>query len=429
MNYSLSNRAAVGLYQVLMYLLYIAGRVVGWIFPTSGFQERLGFYPTSELAQLPDGPRVWLHAASAGEVNAITPFCEAFRKARPETRIILTTTSKTGKKLAQENDLADAVFFAPLDMGPCIKRAFAAFKPAVYLIAETEFWPNILLSAAREKIPTLLLNGRVSDKSFPSYLKFKCLFAPALNGFSHCFVQTLEDERRLKALGVLEGKVSVAGQMKYDLPPPDMTAVQNFKESLNPPRKDILFTFGSLRTGEDDLLLPLIPELIQWAPEVKILLAPRHLKNSRVIQKKLTDMGVACALRSQIGTQTIPERVMILDTMGELAQSYVFSRGVFVGGTMVPIGGHNIMEPALTGVPVCFGPYTSNVAEAAEVLVRSGGGFQVQNPSQLLECFKRFMDEDFAKQAGQKARESVLSMRGATEKTVQGVLNWWPSKS
>jgi 3-deoxy-D-manno-octulosonic-acid transferase len=239
----------------------------------------------------------------------------------------------------------------------------------------------------------------------------------------------MDDLKKLRALGVPEKKVSIVGQLKHDLSPPDAMAVQKFKETLSLLRKDILFTFGSVRTGEDDLLIPLVPDLLKLSPDVKILLAPRHLKNIQLVQEKLKKIGVSSTLRSQMGIQTIPERVIILDTMGELAQSYAFSRAAFVGGTLVPIGGHNLMEPALATVPVCFGPYTNNLPEAAEVLVQSGGGFQLQDVSQLLECFRRFLDEDFAKNAGKNAHESVLSMRGATEKTVQGVLNWWPSEA
>jgi len=418
---------AIWFYKVLMFFLYIVARVIGLFYPSVGFGERLGFYPRQELAKLSEGSRIWMHAASAGEVNAISPLCAELRKVRPGVQIIITTTSNTGKNLVREKGSADAVFLAPLDMGPCVRRAFKAFHPSVYLVTETEFWPNVLLLAARLKIPTLLLNGRVSDRSFSSYLKLKNLFAPVLNTFCHCFVQSVVDQEKLLALGVDPGKVSVAGQLKYDLSPPDGMEVQKFKETLSLLRKDILFTMGSLRTGEDDLLLPLIPELLKLSQDIKILLAPRHLKNVQLVQEKLAKIGVASTLRSRMKSENVPERVIILDTMGELAQSYAFSRAAFVGGTLVPIGGHNLMEPALATVPVCFGPYISNVPEAAEVLVRSGGGFQVRNPSELLQCFEKFLDEEFAKQAGRKAHASVLSMRGATEKTVQGVLNWWPA--
>ncbi len=417
------------LYRGLMLVLYGLARVIGLLYPASGFQERLGFYPKKELDHLNDAPRVWLHAASAGEVNAIQPFCRALRRAVPGVQIIVTTTSNTGKKLVQENESADMVFLAPLDMGACVRRALKAFRPAVYLVAETEFWPNALRLVSESGVPILLINGRISSRSFPSYYRMKSLFKPTLNHFTHCFVQSLGDQDKLIRLGVPPEKITIAGQLKYDLAPPDGMAVQRFKEALSFMHKDIIFTFGSIRTGEDDMLLPIVPQLLKFSPDVRVLLAPRHLKNIQVLQDKLAKIGVASTLRSRMQQETVPERVVLLDTMGELAVSYAFARAAFVGGTLVPIGGHNLMEPALAAVPVCFGPYVSNVMEAAHMLLQSGGGFQVKSASELAETFQKFMDADFAKQAGKKAHESVISMKGATDKTVQGVLKWWKQDS
>jgi 3-deoxy-D-manno-octulosonic-acid transferase len=429
MKISLLNLALVLLYRALMVFLYVVARIIGLVYRGEGFQERLGYYSQKELDHLTDGPRVWLHAASAGEVKAIQPFCKALRRAVPGVQIIVTTTSNTGKRLVREHESADLVFLAPLDMGACVRRVLQSLKPAVYLVAETEFWPNALRLVSRSGIPVILINGRISNRSFPSYLRLKALFYPALSGFTHCFVQSLGDQDKLMALGVAPEKITIAGQLKYDLSPPDGMAVQKFKESLSLLRKDIIFTFGSLRTGEDDLLLPIVPQLLDFSPAVRVLLAPRHLKNIQVLQDKLAKIGVASTLRSRMQEETVPERVVLLDTMGELAVSYAFSRAAFVGGTLVPIGGHNLMEPALATVPVCFGPYTSNVMEAAEALLRSGGGIQVRSAPELVQAFQQFMDEDYAQQAGKKAHESVVSMKGATDKTVQGVLKWWSVKS
>ncbi len=426
MTTSISGSFAILFYRLLMFPLYIVARLMGFAARTSDFQERLGFYSKKDRALLSIGWNIWLHAASAGEVNAISPFCKALRKAKPDAKIIITTTSPTGKKIALEKGLADGVFLAPLDMAPCLKRAFAAFRPAMILVAETEFWPGILLRAGKNGIPILLLNGRISDKSFPSYMKLRSLFSTALNCFNYCLVQTTQDKERLLALGVSENRIEVAGQLKYDLSPPDALAVQKFKEALSLLRKDVLFTFGSIRTGEDDLLLPLVSKILGFSPDVKVLLAPRHLKNVPVFQEKLKKLKINSTLRSQIKSAAAPERVIVLDTLGELSLAYAFSRAAFVGGTLVPIGGHNLMEPALAAVPVCFGPYTQNVFEAAQALIQSGGGLPVKDGQELVEVFKRFLDEGFSKEAGRKAHESVASMRGATDKTVQAVLSRWP---
>ena len=414
------------IYRVLMAVLYFTARVIGLVYWSPSFRERLGFYRPEDLEKISTGYNVWLHAASAGEVNAIVPFCLAFRKAKPGVRIILTTSSKMGKKIAVEKSVADMVFIAPLDELWPLRRAFAAIRPVMVLVAETEFWPNWLRRVGQNSLPLLLINGRVSDRSFPRYRWLKSLFQPALGCFSLCLAQTGKDRERLTALGVSPARVQVAGQMKYDRKAPDALSVQNFKEKLCLLNRDVLFTLGSLRTGEEDLLLPLVPEMLALSPEVKILIAPRHLKNVPSYREKLKAMGVGNVLRSELEKEQAPERVILLDTVGELSLAYAFSRAAFVGGTLTPIGGHNVMEPALSHVPVCFGPHTGNVTEAAQTLIQSGGGFLVGDAKELTEVFRRMLDPDFAKDAGRKAHESVSSMRGATERTLASVLAKWP---
>ena len=309
--------------------------------------------------------------------------------------------------------------------GP-LKRAFEAFHPVMVLVAETEFWPNWLLRTGRNGIPLLLINGRISDRSFPSYQRFRSLFYPALNCFDACLVQTRSDMDKLAALGVSKSRIQVAGQMKYDLSTPDPSRVQKFKSDLKLSEEDVLFTLGSLREGEDDKVLPLVPEILRLSPDVKLLVAPRHLKNAAVFQEKLTQNHVASALRSELGKDAENQRVIVLDTLGELSLSYALSRAAFVGGTLVPVGGHNVMEPALSEVPVCFGPFIQNVREAAEALTQSGGGIQVKGAPELLDVFRGFLRPDAARASGRKAYEAVTAMRGATENTVSQVLNRWP---
>ena len=409
-----------------MAFLSVIARLLSLVSGSTSLKERLGFYPAADLEKLSIGYNVWLHAASAGEVNAIAPFCAAFRKAKPEAKIILTTTSPSGKKIALEKGIADSVFLAPLDMSGPLKRAFQAFRPVMVLVAETEFWPNWLFRTGHNGLPLLLINGRISDRSFPSYLWFKALFGPALNCFGQCLVQTKGDLEKLSLLGVSEKRIIVAGQMKYDLVPPDAASVEKFGSALGLQKNDILFTLGSLREGEDDLLLPKISELLALSGDVKILIAPRHLKNAVVFQEKLKDLGVKSVLRSEWEKSPGSQRVIVLDTMGELSLAYALSRASFVGGTLVSVGGHNVMEPALSSVPVIFGPYTRNVTEAVEALVQSGGGFGIQELSEFTDVFKKFLSRDAAKEAGTKGFNAVNAMRGATGRTLAHVLKHWP---
>jgi 3-deoxy-D-manno-octulosonic-acid transferase len=417
------------IYRFVMFLLYVLARFIGLFYRSYSFQERLGYYLPEDIQKLSSGYNVWLHAASAGEVNAITPFCLAFRKAKPEARIVLTTTSVMGKKIALEKNVADHVFLAPLDEHWPLKRAFTAIRPVMVLVAETEFWPNWLRRAGQNGLPVLLVNGRVSDRSFPSYKRFQGFFRPSLECFAACLVQTRTDAERLGALGVSTKRIMVAGQMKYDRQSPNAMEVQNFKEKMSLLNRDVLFTLGSVRTGEDDLLLPRVPEILALGHEVKLLIAPRHMKNVPLYLEKLKALGVANVTRTELEKEKDPEKVVILDTIGELSMAYALSRAAFVGGTLVPIGGHNVMEPALSRVPVCFGPHTQNVGEAAQALIESGGGVLVNDGDDLVRAFQRFMDPVIAREAGERGHDSVVSMRGATDRTVTEVLRHWPLSS
>jgi len=414
------------LYRLFMFILSSAARLAAFFFSSSLLKERLGFYPENEVQSLSIGYNVWLHAASAGEVNAITPFCLAFRKAKPGVRIVLTTTSRSGKKVALDKGIADAVFLAPLDSSGPLSRAFQAFRPMMVLVAETEIWPLWILRTAENGIPILMINGRISDKSFPSYLKFKKIFGRALNCFNLCLVQTGLDRERLTALGVSPIRVLVAGQMKYDLDPPLEEKVKSFQMDLGMEPESVLFTLGSLREGEEDQLLPLVPDLLALSPRVRLILCPRHLRNAPVYMEKLRQAGVEACLRTELGKPGEARRVVVLDTMGELSLSYASSRGAFVGGTLVPVGGHNVMEPALSQVPVVFGPHLQNVREASEALLQSGGGIRLEQAGDLVRIFSDWSKPEVSRQAGEKAFEAVRSLRGATRRTVENVLARWP---
>ncbi len=249
-----------------------------------------------------------------------------------------------------------------------------------------------------------------------------------MNCFNLCLVQTRQDQERLQALGVSEKRIRVVGQMKYDQQTPEPAQVEKFRKKINLGNDDILFTLGSLREGEDDLLIPLIPEILKSSPHVKVLVAPRHMKNVPIFKQKLDHAGITCKLRTEMEKGSGNERVIVLDTLGELSLSYALSRAAFVGGTLVPIGGHNIMEPALSAVPVCFGNYIQNVREAADVLLQSGGGVQLKKADELVQVLEKFLDSETAKNTGLKAYEYIAAMKGATQKMLDQVMECWPAQ-
>jgi 3-deoxy-D-manno-octulosonic-acid transferase len=417
----------VYLYQWFLDCLYPILRLLTFA-KRGSFRERLGFYDSETIKPLASGENVWLHAASAGEVNAILPFSRALREKYPKTKLILTTTSQTGKKLALEKNAADMVFLAPLDMTRPLRRAFQAFRPALILIAETEIWPNWFFRAVQNQVPLLWINGRISNKSFPSYRRLKALFGPALRCFNQCLVQTKLDVEKLAALGVDEKRVQVMGQMKYDLKAPDDLKAREWGSALGFQPGDEIATLGSLREGEEEAWIAEIPALLERRPRLKLILAPRHIKNAGLYQSKLAEVKVESSLRSLITEKTAspPARVLVLDTVGELSLAYHLSKAAFVGGTLVPIGGHNVMEPALSAVPVLFGPHTQNVSEAAEVLLAQGGGFQASSAGDLAPLLEKLLDPAQSKIAGEKARQAVDSLAGATAKSLKAVSAYLP---
>ncbi len=414
------------LYQLFMFLVVGVIQWVNIFIRNESIKERLGFYPSEEILGLSVGYNVWVHAASAGEVNAITPFCLEFRKTMPGVKIIITTTSKSGKKVASEKEIADGVFLAPLDSGGPLRRAFQVFRPIMVLVAETEIWPNWLMRTAENGIPLILVNGRISDKSFPSYSRFKGLFGNALNCFNLLMVQTELDKDRLTTLGVSPVRVLVVGQMKYDLNAPDEEKVKRFQEDLNLSSSEILFTLGSLREGEEDQLFPHIPAILSLSPRIRLVICPRHLRNAPVFVEKLRQFGTESVLRSELKNMPKNIRVVVLDTMGELSLSYAASRGAFVGGTLVSVGGHNVMEPAISRVPVAFGPYLQNVREASGALLQSGGGVQLERGEELVRLFSDWSNEETSRRLGEKAYEAVRSLSGTTHRTVNTVVDRWP---
>jgi 3-deoxy-D-manno-octulosonic-acid transferase len=414
-------------YRNLLNFLYVPARLAAIGFP-GVLRERLGFYDPEAIKPLASGDNVWLHAASAGEVNAILPFSRALREKYPKTKLILTTTSETGKKLALEKNAADMVFLAPLDMTRPLRRAFQSFRPSLLLIAETEIWPNWLFRAVQNQIPVLWVNGRISDKSFPSYRRMKWLFGPALRCFNQCLVQTKGDQDKLIELGVPEKRIQVMGQMKYDLKAPDDLKAREWGSALGLQPGDEIATLGSLREGEEEAWISEIPALLERRPRLKLILAPRHVKNAGLYQSKLTEVKVESSLRSLITEKTAspPARVLVLDTVGELSLAYHLSKAAFVGGTLVPIGGHNVMEPALSAVPVLFGPHTQNVSEAAELLLAQGGGFQASSAKDLAPLLEKLLDPAQSRIAGEKARQAVDSLAGATAKSFKAVSTYLP---
>lgn len=366
------------------------------------WRERLGI-----LRGVPRGA-VWIHGASVGEVSALAPFLgELVRYTRKEKGIISSMTA-AGKRRARSAYRHVAVAF-PMDAVPAVRRALRTAEPRVVIIAETELWPAFIMTAARFS-RLAWVNGRISDRSFPRYRLFlRPLLRLLFSRFELLCVISGQDAERVVALGAPRSKVRVTGNLKADLVVPG-------RAPRGIPRGR-WFVAGSTRPGEEAVVLESFALVRKKIPGMRLCLAPRHLDRAAEVVALAERAGFRVARRSDGPAKALRAEVLVLDTHGELLSVYRKAEVAFVGGTLVPVGGHNVLEPAVAGVPVLFGPHTANVRGEAEGLEKSGGGFRVSGSGAIAASLIRLMSSRTAgRRAGARARAFVKSRQGVARR-------------
>jgi 3-deoxy-D-manno-octulosonic-acid transferase len=371
-------------------------------------------------AGLPPEPRGWVHAVSVGESAAAVPLVEGIRQRWPELGIVVSTITPTGARIVAERLAGVAVHrYFPLDLPGAVRRALDAAAPRFFIAIETELWPNFLRALGRRGIPAMIANGRISDRSFRRYHRVRWLMRRVLADVRMFAMQSEEDARRIIALGAAPDRVVVTGNLKSDLVPEEREseAVWRARLGLEPGRR--LWVAGSTHRGEEAAVLDVFLHARARVPELVLLLAPRHPERAGEVEELIRAHGLAPARRSRLPQDGAVGAVVILDTVGELADLYRLADVVFVGGSLVPIGGHNVLEPAMRGKPVLFGPHTSNFREGADLLQRSGGGFVVKDGPELeRELLRLLEDADLAHRTGLAARDAFAGRRGAVNATL-----------
>ncbi len=373
--------------------------------------QRLGF-----SANLPEsikaGGAVWFHAASVGEVLASAALIEKIRLRWPDKRLIVSTFTATGNKAATQKLSADAVIFLPFDLAPIVRRLLLKIKPDLLILMETELWPSLITEATKIGTSVIVVNGRISDNSFGKYKILRPLIKGALNRLSLVLTQSAIDTERFAALGVDSARLQETGNIKFDMSIDD-SEISFLKEWGHP-----LFIAGSTRDGEEPYILDAYLKLRNKHPALRLLLAPRHIERAGEISRMMDERGLDYSRRSK-GKGRVESQIVLLDTLGELSSCYQYADIVFIGGSLVPMGGQNMLEPALQGKPVLFGPHIENFREAAAALIKGGGAIMVQGLEDLVNWGDRLLaDDKLRQQMGGKARETVLLNRGATAKTV-----------
>lgn len=392
----------------------------------TGLSERLGIIPVALLDRFKGKKPIWFHVASVGEVNASVRLIEGIRDKWPGRKLLVSTFTPTGNKAAREKLLAsgkwqgargkaDEVIFLPLDFPFVASRVLKKVNPSMLILMETELWPNLIKSAGDMCIPVVVVNGRISDRSYGKYWFVSPLLKRVFDNIKVFLMQSDGDAQRIVTLGAEPSKVSVTGNIKFDITVSDVNIP--FMDNWEGP----IFIAGSTHKGEDAPVIDLYKELRGRYPGLKLVLAPRHLERVREVEGILAEKGLQYAKRSQVKEMT-GAPVLLLDTLGELVSFYRYGNIVFMGGSIVPVGGHNLLEPALYGRPVLFGPHTENFKDAARILTESGGGVEVRDAVELkLWTDKLLSSKELCYSMGDKARDAVLKNRGATSITLEAL--------
>lgn len=388
-----------------------------------GIRERLGFYASNHLAPLNGRSVIWVHAVSVGETRAAIPLLKALRKAYPQHAIVLSNVTETGHAIAQRIDMVDLCLFFPFDLSLVIHRVLRQVNPQLIVLVETEIWPNFVRLAHRRGIPVALVNGRISDRSYPRYKRFKKLLTPVLDCIDLFAMQTELDAERIHDLGAGRDKVRVSGNLKFDMISPVRTDDERarFRTLLGMDGDQVLVVAGSTHPGEEEVLLQACRECQGRYPALRLMLVPRHPERSSEVADLVQRQGFKAQLRSQChGEALLAGTVLIGDTLGEMLQFYDLADIVFVGGSLVPIGGHNILEASLLAKVVLFGPHMNNFKEISRLVLFARGGRQVNDRDDLAQTLVELLEHPDQRVFMGRAGRALLDRHaGATQRSLQ----------
>jgi 3-deoxy-D-manno-octulosonic-acid transferase len=411
--------------------------------PSRALRERLGILPRDialrASAPSEDAARgaIWIHAVSVGEVLAAKPLLDGLKQRFPERAVLVSTTTETGQRLARERlQSADGIFYFPLDWVVPVRRALRAIRPALAIIMETEIWPNFVREARRRGVPVVFANARISEKSFARFKRWRFLvgefFARVLRDAELFLAQTPEDAARLGEMGAPEGRVEVTGNLKYDAEPPDISRFGAWLEDqIRRQERWPVLVAGSVVAEEEEAVLAAYDMVQRQWRRALLVLAPRKPDRFDAAASVAADDGWNVVRRSHLDlAASLDENaeVLVLDSIGELAGLYLFADAVFIGGSLVPAGGHNILEPAWFSRPPVFGPSMENFRDMAAQFLAAQAGIQVASGGQLGKVWVQLIENDALRERmGRAARDLSERNRGATARSldrIAAVLGW-----
>ena len=389
------------------------------------FSQKLGFIPEETLAGMKGEPRIWLHAVSLGEVSAAHPLIRKLREVYPGACLMLSTGTESGQKIARERVLeATGTFFYPLDFPFVVRKVIRQLRPDLFVIVETELWPNFLRIVKEAGAQTLLVNGRISERSFKRYYKTRFFWTAVLDNFDALSMIGVEDGVRIISMGANPVKVLVNGNCKFDQAAFSANPVfhEEMKRLLRIEDREQVFIAGSTHEGEEEVAIQAFQKIRQRYPETILILVPRHVDRSLRVEKLLERYGIQDKIRrSQLnGEGRKGARVVLWDTFGELFKVYSLGTIIFCGASLIPRRGQNILEPAAWGKVVLYGPSMEDFLDAHQLLSSVGAGIMVQNGEELAERCVYLLDHpQELKERGEAGREALLAQRGATQRNLE----------
>ena len=406
---------ALGLLALCYLPLFLVRKVWGAGYPLA-LRERFGFgrLPSPSV---PRG-RFWVHAVSVGEVMAAVPLVQALRARWPAADVVFSTVTATGEQVARARlGETAAMLTFPLDFRGAVRRTVRRVDPACFIALETELWPNLLRALREGKVPAVLANGRISDRSYRRYRMVRGLFRRVLQDIALFCMQSEEDARRIISLGALPERVLVTGNLKMEVPTGDVGAEQLWRRLLHLGPAPVVVA-GSTHRGEEAIVLDAFQAVRPAADGLRLVLAPRHPERLDEVEGLARGRGLAVVRRSRVSPGN-GAPVVLLDTMGELASLYAVADVIFVGGSLVPVGGHNVVEPALHAKAIVFGPHMTNFRDASALLLRADAAIQVGDGAALAATLERLLGDASVRQAlGQAAWSAVRAHQGACVKTI-----------
>jgi 3-deoxy-D-manno-octulosonic-acid transferase len=413
------NRAGLGTYGAAMSVVAgaaaMAGRLTMLPDAWRRISDRLGRLAPADRAALGRGPVLWMHAASVGELRAVRPLLAALRNRRPGRVVLATTLTRTGLALARELPEVDAAMLLPLDAPAPVRGLLDGLRPEAFCFTETEIWPTLLVELARRQVPACMVSGRVSARTARRTRWLRPVYERALAEVV-CCMQSAGDAARVIALGADPGRVHVAGNLKFEHlsgPAPDGVRTLGALVAGRP-----VLAAGSTHEGEEAAVLDAYEQVAARHPRLVLLLAPRHPERLDGVAHLVRGRGLALAgyraLVAGDATLGAGPAVILLDVMGPLAHCYALCDAAFVGGSLVPVGGHNVVEPARAARPVLVGPYTATAGDAVERILDAGGGQRVRSAGELASALLRLVEDPAAaRDMGRRAQAAIAGGEGA----------------